>query len=208
MLFHKDNYEQFYGRSSNHSYGSHGALIERIPSLISSGSVLDLGAGDGRHSIFLAEKGFSVKATDLSEAALEKLQRIAQEKGVSVTTELANLATWTIDDEYDVMIAVQIFQHLQTADALRLMHEVKHRTRRGGVNLISLFTSTGDRYLMDREQDPGAFYPEDGWLKQFYAEWTVLEHVSHRGELNGPRNEDGSAKTSVVERILARKPNV
>jgi hypothetical protein len=59
------------------------------------------------------------------------------------------------------MIAVQIFQHLQTADALRVMHDIKHRTRPGGINLISLFTSSGDRYDMDRELDPGAFYPEN-----------------------------------------------
>lgn len=206
MLFHKDNYEQFYGATSDHSYGPPGALVERIAFELRSGSVLDLGAGDGRHSIFLAEKGFTVKATDLSEAALEKLQRIAKQKGVSVTTELADLATWPIDADYDVVIAVQIFQHLQTADALRVLHELKAHTRPGGLNLISLFTCTGDRYQMDRELDPGAFYPEDGWLKQFYAGWTVIEHVSHRGELNGPRNPDGSAKTSVVERILVEKP--
>lgn len=205
MLFSKEIYARLYASSAEHSYGAPGKLVERIPELIATGSVLDLGAGDGRHSIFLAEKGFTVKATDISEAALEKLQRIAQEKGVSVTTELADLATWPIDADYDVMIAVQIFQHLQTADALRVMHDIKHRTRPGGINPISLFTSTGDRYDMDRELDPGAFYPEDNWLKQFYADWSILEHASHRGELNGPRKQDGSAKTSVVERILAQK---
>lgn len=207
MLFSKEIYAKLYSSSPEHSYGAPGKMVEQIPSLLASGSILDLGAGDGRHSIFLAEKGFNVRATDISEAALSKLQRIAREKGVSVTTELADLATWQMSANYDVVIAVQIFQHLQTSDALRLLEEVKHHTSPGGINLISLFTANGDRYDMDRKLDPEAFYPADNWLKVYYADWTVIDHVSHRSELNGPRNDDGSAKTSVVERILVQKPD-
>jgi 2-polyprenyl-3-methyl-5-hydroxy-6-metoxy-1,4-benzoquinol methylase len=37
--------------------------------------VLDLGCGPGRHSIFLAERGFSVTAVDNAPTALEMLER-------------------------------------------------------------------------------------------------------------------------------------
>ena len=38
------------------------------------GKVLDLGAGEGRNSIFLAEKGFDVTAIDISEIGINKLK--------------------------------------------------------------------------------------------------------------------------------------
>ena len=44
--------------------------------------VLELGAGHGRDALFLARKGFSVHATDFSEAALDQLRLQAQREGL------------------------------------------------------------------------------------------------------------------------------
>jgi 2-polyprenyl-3-methyl-5-hydroxy-6-metoxy-1,4-benzoquinol methylase len=47
-------------------------IVERILKYKSSGSVLDIGAGQGRNSLFLAKSGFSVEAIDSSEEGLKK----------------------------------------------------------------------------------------------------------------------------------------
>lgn len=48
-------------------------------------SVLDLGTGPGTQAVALAERGFTVTATDVSAAALEHAARTAREHGVHAT---------------------------------------------------------------------------------------------------------------------------
>lgn len=199
-------YNRFYANAVEHAYGKPNKIVELIPDYITSGSVLDLGAGDGRHALFLAQKGFSVTAVDTSGAALEKMKRFADEKGLSVEAVVGDIAQWPIDKEYDAIIATTIFQHLITEDALRVLGEMKKQTCGGGVNAISLFTNNGDRYLLDREEDPYAFYPDDNWLREFYGDWEIISYEESSGPLIGKVKKDGSPMTSVVARILARKP--
>ncbi|MFD9796352.1 class I SAM-dependent methyltransferase [Streptomyces sp. NPDC059070] len=55
---------------------------------------LDLGAGAGRHTLWLARHGWRVTAVDFSAAALERTRRDAAEQGLEVTTVLADLASY------------------------------------------------------------------------------------------------------------------
>lgn len=207
MKFIKENYENFYGKTElESSYGPPAKIVEMIPEVLSSGKVLDLGAGDGRHALFLAQKGFTVKAVDLSEAGLEKLRKLAARQGTAIEIEAADLSQWSITGEHDAIVATVVFQHLPTEQALRLLGEMKERTKDGGINAITLFTKTGDRALLDQEEDPGAFYPDDGWLKEFYKDWEIIDQGTVTSPLIGKFRKDGSPMQNVVERILARKP--
>lgn len=51
---------------------------------------LDLGAGEGRNAIWLAERGWESTAVDLSAVGLEKGRELALSRGVTVT--------WVVDD--------------------------------------------------------------------------------------------------------------
>lgn len=211
MKFNPDNYRQFYGNVPDaSSYKDPVSVVEKIPEILKTGSVLDLGAGDGRHALLLAEKGFTVKAVDLSEAGLDKLQRLAQARHVSVETERVDLTHWSIDGEYDAIVSTVVFQHLPTKQALRLLDEMKEHTNPGGVNAITVFTKNGDRYAFDQrpDEDPDAFYPDDGWLKDFYADWEVLDFDGSMKKIIGKVRLDGTPMENRVERILARKPSV
>jgi tellurite methyltransferase len=210
MKYSEENYKRFYGRVVDvSSYGQPVEIVRRIPQLLAGGTVLDLGAGDGRHALYLAAERFAVKAVDISQAGLDKLERLARESQLTLKTLLADLSQWSIDAEYDVILSILLVQHLEPASALRLMQETKERTKPGGVNAIELFTCTGDRPALSREEDPDfhAFYPEDGWLRSFYRGWEILSHESSSAPLIGKTRTDGSPMSSVVERLVARKPN-
>jgi tellurite methyltransferase len=207
MKYLKENYVEFFGKVENESsYGKPGKVVELIPSYLESGTVLDLGAGDGRHALFLASKGFEVKAIDISEAGLEKLKRFAEAQKLSVKTEHEDLSSWSIDQDYDVMVSTSILQHLPTKQAMRILEEMKQHTRPNGLNAISLFTNNGDRYRMDREDDPDAFYPAEGWLKEYYKDWEILNYDESSGNLIGKNRPDGTPMSNIVAKLLARKP--
>jgi SAM-dependent methyltransferase len=57
--------------------------------------VLDLGAGEGRNAVFLAEQGHRVTAADYSEAGLRKTQELAEKQNVRVEAMHVDVATWT-----------------------------------------------------------------------------------------------------------------
>lgn len=49
------------------------AVVQRFASKAHKGRALDIAAGAGRNSLFLAEKGFQVEAVDISDTALRSL---------------------------------------------------------------------------------------------------------------------------------------
>lgn len=56
--------------------------------------ILVPGDGEGRNSVWLAEQGHTVTAVDLSPVGLEKARALAAARGVTIATELADLAAW------------------------------------------------------------------------------------------------------------------
>lgn len=208
MKFSQEGLTNFFNNTATSSFGEPVKTVERLAEILPpSASVLDLGAGDGRNALYLAEKGFRVKAVDLSEAGITKLNRFAKERGLSVETEVADASTYVIETDYDAFVVVLLFQFLKEESAMRLLNEMKERTKPGGAHVMHVFTTSGDRQRLDLEEDPASdcFYPADGWLKAFYADWEIVECEVSSGPLIGKFHEDGSPMTSVVERVVARK---
>ena len=199
---------KFFTKDAEHSaFGEPTESVKRLVELLPSrGNVLDLGASDGRHSLYLAEHGFDVTAVDLVPAGLEKIERLAQARGVVVKTEIADASVYSLHNEYEAIVVVLLLQCLNEEASLRLLREMKAHTKPGGVNVVHVFTKSGDRPRLDLEEDPTAFYPADGWLKEFYVDWEIIAHDSTSGPLIGKFREDGSPMTSVVEVVVARKP--
>ncbi|WP_081287639.1 SAM-dependent methyltransferase [Mycobacterium asiaticum] len=56
--------------------------LAEIARTLTPGRALDLGCGEGGDAVWLAERGWSVVATDVSEVALQRARADAQEHGV------------------------------------------------------------------------------------------------------------------------------
>lgn len=70
-----------------------------------AGRVLDLGSGQGRNAVWLASRGHTVTAVDLSPVAAEHGRTLAVEAGVSVEFVTADLAAWRPEPAaYDLVV--------------------------------------------------------------------------------------------------------
>jgi SAM-dependent methyltransferase len=83
------------------------AVAGRIP----AGPVLSLGEGEGRNAAYLASLGHRVVAVDQSEVGLAKARALAADRGLTIETVRADLATFPIEPGAWAGI-VSIFCHL------------------------------------------------------------------------------------------------
>jgi SAM-dependent methyltransferase len=66
-------------------------VVVELVSPLKPGRALELGAGEGRHAVWLARHGWRVTAVDFSRVALEKAGRRAREYGVELDCLLADV---------------------------------------------------------------------------------------------------------------------
>jgi tellurite methyltransferase len=165
-------------------------LVKALERFTASGDVLDVGAGVGHNSIYLASRGFNVLATDISTAAIERLQARAHALAVSLRADVHDIVDQEMEGAFDVIICTGVLHHLYTDDALSVIRTIQHHTRPMGFNVINTFTKRGDFYTKDPSANAKRFYVDgnDG-LKERYSNWTV--HISF--EQKGPAYKKGRA---------------
>jgi SAM-dependent methyltransferase len=111
------------------------------------GVALDLAAGEGRNSIFLAGKGLDVVAVDISLRALEKCIRAAREGKLRIHPVAADLNSFVIPaGVFDVVIN---FNYLQRDLAPRIVAALKP----GGVLIFETLTVDHLRHKPDFSPD-------------------------------------------------------
>ncbi len=83
-------------------------LVAEVASLV-PGTALDLGAGEGRNAIWLAQQGWQVTAVDFSEVGLAKARQLAAASGVEVTTVHADVVVDNLaNDRFDLVVVLYL----------------------------------------------------------------------------------------------------
>ncbi len=67
--------------------------------LFPQGLALDLGMGEGRNALFLAEKGFDVEGIDISKIAVDRCLQSAKERNVNIRAHVGDLRKFKIPEE-------------------------------------------------------------------------------------------------------------
>lgn len=111
------------------------SVAERIP----AGPVLCLAEGEGRNAVFLAGRGHAVTAVDASDVGLRKAAALAAERGVSLTTQVSDLAHFAIEPSVWAGI-VSIWCHLPAALRERVHRGIVSGLRPGGVLILEAYT--------------------------------------------------------------------
>lgn len=102
----KSQWDQRYSKRT-YIYGKLPAkfLAENFDYLASSNTILDMGMGEGRNAVFLAQKGHQVTGIDISSVAIKKARQLAKENGVRINTIVGTLNKYAIAPEsYDAII--------------------------------------------------------------------------------------------------------
>ena len=111
------------------------SMLDRLP----EGRVLCLGEGEGRNATWLALKGREVTAVDSSEVGLRKAQRLAQSRGVDITTVHADLKDFPIEHGgWDAIVS--IFCHVPPPLRRDMHRRCAVGLKPGGMFLLEAYT--------------------------------------------------------------------
>ncbi|WP_179091386.1 bifunctional 2-polyprenyl-6-hydroxyphenol methylase/3-demethylubiquinol 3-O-methyltransferase UbiG [[Flexibacter] sp. ATCC 35208] len=107
-------------------------MYEQFPA---GGRALDLAAGSGRHTLYLAERGWEVTAVDFSDVAMEQLSLRAE--GLKVKTVCADLSAFEIADKYDLIVLYYYFD-------VAIFPAIIDALKPGGVLILKLAIERAD----------------------------------------------------------------
>jgi SAM-dependent methyltransferase len=177
--------------SAEYVYGTEPSdfLAERYAELPPGGEILCLADGEGRNGVFLASRGMRVTAVDSSAVGLAKAERLAAERGVALTTVVADLSVWDVGEaRWDGVVS--IWAHLPAPIRAELQPRLARALRPGGVLLLEHYHPRQVGYGTGGPADPtmmltlaeldAAFA---GWtrLHTFEGERIVIEGSGHGG---------------------------
>lgn len=122
------------------SYGTEpNDFLREVAHRIPEGPVLCLAEGEGRNAVFLAEKGHAATAVDLSDVGLANAAKLAAQRGVEITTVVADLADYDLGEACWAGI-VSIWAHVPPPVRTRLHAACVRALRPGGAMVLEAYT--------------------------------------------------------------------
>lgn len=96
--------------------------------MLPASRVLVPGDGEGRNGVWLATQGHEVTSVDNSDMGLQKAKSLAASRGVSLRTELVDLANWQpAVASFDALVL--IYTHLPSRFRQTAHRALAHVTR-------------------------------------------------------------------------------
>ena len=109
--------------------------------------ILDLGCGLGRHSILFARYGFCVSGMDISDDALERTKRWADDEGLKIDLRHGDMLCLPFEnDSFDCVYSRNVMNHTDTKGLRQAIAEIRRVLRTGGEAYITLASKSNDGY--------------------------------------------------------------
>jgi ubiquinone/menaquinone biosynthesis C-methylase UbiE len=109
------------------------ALVAGLLDGVPPGDAVDLAAGEGRHALWLAARGWRVTAVDFSTVGLARGR--SQSGAERITWEAADVTTWTAPPASQDLVLVA-YLHLPEADTVAVLTRAVGWLRPGGRLLV------------------------------------------------------------------------
>lgn len=178
------------------------------PGIDGPGTALDLGCGEGRNAIWLAEQGWRVTAIDFASEGIGKARKLAQSKNAKVEWRCADVMHYAMGEgEYDLI--VMVFLHIPAEQRRRLLVRCNRALKMPGHFIYVGHDIANIEYGQGGPQDPDVLTDADtlhdilGNLTKVKAE-LVKRRVSVEPQHGG--SGDGYAYDTLFHGVRMRAP--
>ena len=174
-------------------------------------SVLSVADGEGRNSVWLAEQGCAVTATEISPVALAKAAKLARGRHVATTTATAgpgvdfvqaDILNWMWPTAaFDAVVGIFI-QFVGPAEREGQLAGMKQAVKPGGLLFLQGYTPKQLEYRTGGPSAVENLYTE-ALLREMFSDWDIVLLHEHEDLIDEGR---GHAGRSALIDLIARKP--
>jgi len=198
-------WNQRYSTTEGYLFGTHPNefLLSQQDLLKQGQSCLAVADGEGRNGIWLAERGLRVLSVDSSVVAVNKAGKLAQQRGVKVDFEQADLLQWDWGrDRFDAVVAIFI-QFAGPAQRKLMFADIKRCLKPGGLLLLQGYTPRQLEYGTGGPSQAENLYTE-ALLRDTFSDWEILHPREHDDFISEGTGHHGM---SALIDMVARKVN-
>jgi 2-polyprenyl-3-methyl-5-hydroxy-6-metoxy-1,4-benzoquinol methylase len=179
----KAKFEKFYADAdSKEALPWHHEPNQFIPLVHESraepGTALDLGCGSGVDSVAMAKLGWTVTGIDFMEKAIVMSKQMAEQEGVSVDYQCANVLDWPEDMQYDFLLDSGLLHNLPREEIFKYKQKLLALLNPDGDLVLAHWQSKGDHDRLyagprrcSKEQIVELFAPELSTLVKHYEQY-------------------------------------
>jgi cyclopropane fatty-acyl-phospholipid synthase-like methyltransferase len=152
--------------------------------MIKPQSVLEIGCGNGRNAIYLAQNGCTVTAVDLSQQAIDWAKEQADVQNISIQFICENIFNLNLGSQkFDYIYDSGCFHHLSPHRRLSYIQFINKYLKNNGYFSISAFKENGKyggsslpdkQYYMDRSLHGGLGYTKEK-LQILFSDFREIE---------------------------------
>lgn len=119
------------------------AGLKEVLKYAQKGAALDIGAGEGRNSVFLAKNGFEVEAIDKDKKELEKCKKLAKKYKLltRIKTKVADVRRFRFArNKYSLVVAIASLDFLKFSEIKKIVSQIKKSLKKEGVFYLVVFS--------------------------------------------------------------------
>ena len=167
-------------------------------------NVLAVADGEGRNSVWLAEQGCAVTATEISPVALEKAAKLARGRHVAVDFMQADILAWTWPTAaFDAVVGIFI-QFVGPAERARQLAGMKQAVKPSGLLFLQGYTPKQLEYGTGGPSAVENLYTE-ALLREIFSDWEIVLLHEHEDLIDEGRGHSG--RSALID-LIARKPAI
>ena len=199
----RTNYEKWYEGDEYYWGVDPGDFLDELISLLPpSGDtkVLDIGCGEGKDAVYMAQKGYNVSAFDLTENGIRKTIRLASDKGVKINAYVDDINTFETNEQFDIIYSTGTVQYLFDENKKAFFDKLERITKPNGVVYINVFVEKSFLELppdWDKEEKMW----KSGELFTYFMDWK-FERID---EIIFEDNSGGVPHFHCMDTIICRK---
>lgn len=202
------DFDYFYSKQQNYfgNTPSDGLVSMLKEYNLTRGNALDIGAGEGRNSLYLASLGFNVTSVEPTKDGANKIISNAKKLGLRVNVIQDDYLSANITDKFDFIIAGTSLDHMETDYLKKAIQKLKDSLNIGGYIYIVVFTEKDPGYLHDKDHASECanfinHYFKESELKEYFSDYEILFY----NEYMKPDNTHGKPHVHGKAKIIARK---